>query len=574
MPQSEDLVVSFLTAKQKENVNVTGDPREWISQMDASSLEYVKGLASETHVIQGADGPNSSQVSSDVIVELDGTSLECINESGSLPPVNASLLPGKKDAEMPREQITLETLARERRVREARAANTRNDSSSPLFKDETTSGSSTEKTVLTTREPCVPMQNSSTAAQSNLDQEELTAEKKMPSGNLMDPPSNARTPVEQEMLALIRAQQRQMQEMQTRLDALGSMMARVEQVVLAQQNGHQTQRQMMGGLFAGGQARQIHEQPQFPPHQANAPQPPLPPDAAGLFLNAPPQGQAAEHQRQAPEPPLPPLPLPALAQAQPVNQGIFFPILVRFFMYLPTIPNRLATLVQNSGVARVYTHLRQRAIDLRAFGNVDLASLIKLAVMLLIMTSRVGNNKKGTNRRPTARENNNEENNLFATLVNTLLDFLDSHRIHTLVLAAGIAFLIQVGLMSFFHRVLWLERAELYRVWMGRVNQPEEPLSTEAQPEASDQEREGNGGQHGGIQAAHAEEAGGLFRRGPNNGGVLHDIQCLILSFLLSLIPAWRPEDAAVPEPEPEQPAGENEQRDNGPDGVQGNNVE
>ncbi|EJK56902.1 hypothetical protein THAOC_23116, partial [Thalassiosira oceanica] len=79
MPQSEDLVVSFLTAKQKENVNVTGDPREWISQMDASSLEYVKGLASETHVIQGADGPNSSQVSSDVIVELDGTSLECIN---------------------------------------------------------------------------------------------------------------------------------------------------------------------------------------------------------------------------------------------------------------------------------------------------------------------------------------------------------------------------------------------------------------------------------------------------------------------------------------------------------------
>ena len=228
--------------------------------------------------------------------------------------------------------------------------------------------------------------------------------------------------------------------------------------------------------------------------------------------------------------------------------------------------------MQDSGVARVYAHLRQRAIDLRAFGNIDLASLIKLAVMLLIMTSRVGNNKKGTNRRPTARENNNEENNALANLVQTMLEFLDIHRIHTLVLAAGIAFLIQVGLLSFFHRVLWLERAELYRVWMG---EQEDPSSTEVQPEASDQEREGNDGQRGGVQAANAEEVGGLFRRGPNNGGILHDIQCLILSFLLSLIPAWRPEDAAEPEPEPEQPAGENEQIDNGnPDGDQGNNVE
>ena len=32
-----------------------------------------------------------------------------------------------------------------------------------------------------------------------------------------------------------------------------------------------------------------------------------------------------------------------------------------------------------------------------------------------------------------------------------------------------------------------------------------------------------------------------MIRRGPNNGGFLHDVQCLILSFFLSLIPAWRP---------------------------------
>ena len=565
MPQSEDIVLSFLTAKQKENVNVTGNPREWISQMDASSLEYVKGLASAAHVIQGVAGSNSSQGSSDVIKQLDGTSLEYIKElASSSPPGTSSPLLGKKDAEMPAEEINfLAQMARERREREARAANAHNDSSSPLFKDEQTSGS---KTVLTTPESCVTMQSSSAVSKSNLDQEKTS------NGNQMD--RSLRTPVEQEMLALIRAQQRQMQEMQTRIDALGSMMSRVEQAVLAQQI-NQTQRQppgvqyqMTGGLFTGGQARQIQL-------NANTPQPPLPPDAAGMVRNVPPQAVAAEHQRQDPGPPLPPLPMPALAQMQPVNQGIFFPLLVRLFTYLSSSTNRLVTLVQNSGVARVYAHLRQRAIDLRAFGNIDLASLIKLAVMLLIMTSRVGNNKRGTNRRTTARENNNEENNLLATLVQTMLDFLDMHRIHTLVLAAAIAFLIQVGLMSFFHRVLWLERDELYRVWMGRVNQPEDPQSTEAQAEASDQEREGNDRQRVGIQAAHAEEAGGLFRRGPNNGGVLHDIQCLILSFLLSLIPAWRPEDAAEPEPEAEQPAGENVHRDNGyPDGDQGINVE
>ena len=589
MPQSEDpVVVSFLTAKRNENANVTGDPLEWISQMDASSLEYVKGLAAAAHAIQVADASNSSQDSSDVINQLDGTSLDYIKElASSSPPMNSSLFPGKQDADMPMAEVTspvnslAQTLARERREREARAANACNDSSSPLFKDEKTSGSSSDVgTVLTTQqESRIPMQSSSTAAQSNLDQDELTAEKKTSSGNLMDTPSNARTSVEQEMLALIRAQQRQMQDMQARLDALGSMMARVERVVSAQHNGDQTQRQppglqyqMIGGLFAGGQVRQMQGQPQFPPHQANNPRPPLPPDAAGLVQNGRPQVPAAERLRPATEPPLPPLPQPALAQAQPADQGIFFPILVRFFTFLSSIPNRLATLVQDSGVARVYAHLRQRAIDLRAFGNIDLASLIKLAVMLLIMTSRVGNNKKGTNRRPTARENNNEENNALANLVQTMLEFLDIHRIHTLVLAAGIAFLIQVGLMSFFHRVLWLERAELYRVWMG---EPEDPSSTEVQPEASDQEREGNDGQRGGVQAANAEEVGGLFRRGPNNGGILHDIQCLILSFLLSLIPAWRPEDAAEPEPEPEQPAGENEQIDNGnPDGDQGNNVE
>jgi hypothetical protein len=41
-----------------------------------------------------------------------------------------------------------------------------------------------------------------------------------------------------------------------------------------------------------------------------------------------------------------------------------------------------------------------------------------------------------------------------------------------------------------------------------------------------------------------APPGGGMIRRGPNNGGFLHDVQCLIVSFFLSLVPAWRPEEA------------------------------
>ncbi|KAK1742750.1 hypothetical protein QTG54_006347 [Skeletonema marinoi] len=73
----------------------------------------------------------------------------------------------------------------------------------------------------------------------------------------------------------------------------------------------------------------------------------------------------------------------------------------------------------------------------------------------------------------------------------------------------------------------------------------------------------GNGGGIAGIiaganpalavpqQAAPAIPA--LIRRGPNNGGFFHDILCLILSFVMSLIPAWKPDEWADPEEEEEQ---------------------
>jgi hypothetical protein len=51
-----------------------------------------------------------------------------------------------------------------------------------------------------------------------------------------------------------------------------------------------------------------------------------------------------------------------------------------------------------------------------------------------------------------------------------------------------------------------------------------------------------------------------MIRRGPN-GGFFHDVQCLILSFVLSLIPAWKPEEAAAPQ-QREQAQAENPQQD------------
>ena len=69
---------------------------------------------------------------------------------------------------------------------------------------------------------------------------------------------------------------------------------------------------------------------------------------------------------------------------------------------------------------------------------------------------------------------------------------------------------------------------------------------------------------------AGAQHHHGLMRRGPNNGGFVHDIMCLVVSFLMSLIPAWKPDDWAEEEEqqqqqeEEQQPAVEGAGDDNG----------
>lgn len=411
--------------------------------------------------------------------------------------------------------------------------------------------------------------------------------------------SGDETSVENRMLDIIERQQTQLADMQARIDVLGGMMAQMQNDVgylchntWQQQNnnsgqqGRQQQQQQnrMGGLFGRGEAAPgiVQQLPQAVPAVAHRGQ------------RAPPL-----HQQQLPVPPQAAVPV-AAADAAP-HQGFFFPLFAALFRFIIDLPQRVRTLLLSTGVGRVYTHLRQEAIARNAFRNIDFGSLMKLVVMLLIFTGRVGGDSGGgrNNRR---NQNQEAEGGIFYILLQSLIDYWNGHRVHTLVIASMIAFLIQVGLMSFFYQVLWVERGELLRVWLGQ-DPPADVEETEdndddgdgseqgADADGNAEAREGGANNNNNNNAnrpaqrprprqrardwrrhpnhvpparrnvaqpaAAAEEGIYLFRRG-ENGGFFHDIQSLFLSFLLSLIPAWRVEEAAepLPTPEPEpQPA-------------------
>ena len=459
-------------------------------------------------------------------------------------------------------------------------------------------------------------------------------------------PRENESSLQQRMLNIIEQQQAQLYDMQSRIDALGGMMAQMQQDVgylchntdqqqqqQRQQVGMglipphnmpppQHQRGIMGGFFGGARNDAVGGLPLH--QQQGTPPPPQPPaamqphrgqrDAAGdaglqahLGLLDWDAAQQRQHQQQQQQ--QPPLPQPeqvpnayapgqapnnvprALPVANPLHQGIFFPLFVRLFQFIISLPNRVRSIFINTRVGRVYAHIRQQAIERRAFRNVDFGSIVKLIVMLLIFTGRVGGGgnegtgggQRGRNRRNNARGNNNNndqedaDENSFAAYVATvmqyMLDYWNGHRVHTLIYASLIAFLVQVGLATFFYDVIWVERDALVRAWLGQQQQQQEEGG-----ENNEAEGENEIGQQGAVDNndnaaananadrrpgwhlrlnqppanANADERarGGWIGRGPENGGFLHDIQCLILSFLLSLIPAWRPEEAAGPEPE------------------------
>ena len=216
-----------------------------------------------------------------------------------------------------------------------------------------------------------------------------------------------------------------------------------------------------------------------------------------------------------------------------------------------------------------------------------MSSLIKMLVMVMIFSGRIGrnetNNNNGAARNNNNNNNNGEEDDLMTylyTLLESLIWWWRGHRVHTLVVASMIAFLFQVGLMSFFYQVLWVDREALLNAYLGRGG---DDVGEEGGGDGEQQQRQeqgggavegggdninngvnaGNGGGMAGIiaganpalavpqQAAPAIPA--LIRRVPNNGGFFHDILCLILSFVMSLIPAWKPDEWADPEEEEEQ---------------------
>ena len=400
------------------------------------------------------------------------------------------------------------------------------------------------------------------------------------------------TSVQNRMLNIIERQQTQLADMQARIDVLGGMMAQMQNDVgylchntWQQQNTNgqqgrqqqQNQQRMMGGLFGRGEAAPgiVQQLPGvwlggYPNQQQRGP-------VAHRGQRVPPL-----HQQQLAVPPQ--AAVPVAADAAPRHrQGFFFPLFAALFRFIIDLPQRVRTLLLSTGVGRVYTHLRQEAIARNAFRNIDFGSLMKLVVMLLIFTGRVGGDNGGgrNNRR---NQNHEAEGGMFYNLLQSLIDYWNGHRVHTLVIASMIAFLIQVGLMSFFYQVLWVEREELLRVWLGQ-DPPADVQNDENEDNAND---DGDGDEQGAdadgdaggannnnnnanppaqrardwrrhpnhippARPAAAEEGIYLFRRG-ENGGFFHDIQSLFLSFLLSLIPAWRVEEAAEPLPTPPEP--------------------
>ncbi|KAL7527432.1 hypothetical protein ACHAWF_002177 [Thalassiosira exigua] len=435
------------------------------------------------------------------------------------------------------------------------------------------------------------------------------------------PSSSAEASTEARLLELAERQQSQMEEMRRRIEELGAALEGVGRDVRylreragggAASGGPAPQPapafgdgragegrgpvgtplrgyRIMGGLLGGAGAPPLGT----PGARAPGDQPPLPP--------GPPPGPPASPDRARRGGAAPAVPARAGARAAPPPPaavdppGMFlFPSLAFLFRLVLSVPGRVRAALLSTGVGRVYAHLRDRAIARDAFANVDLGSIVKLLVMLFIFVGRVGQDggqgnavgrrgRHGNNRQRRDEEADGEEEDAALAYVRALATWWRGHRVHTLFVASLLAFLIQTGLMGFLHEVLWVERGDLARAWLGQGEEgggganegdddddvparaPDEggvwPAGDEGDqaPAAAiaaappvvggnrprGRRRGGLGGDGGGGRGF-----GEFIGRGPENGGFLHDVRCLVLSFVLSLVPAWRPEAAAAAAPE------------------------
>jgi hypothetical protein len=518
MPRGNDnkemaTVMSFLSTQS----NLTSDQSslDWLKDMDASSLMFLKGMASgnASSAASTCKRPTQSsehrQSSVDWVKDVDPSSMEYLKNMTS----------GKVAVASPGDQ-----------------ANDPTYSSLPQR-------DVLEKIVKATRSPL------------------SLADSKM-------------TLTQTELLTMIENQNNQIQKMQAQLDAMNNMISRmgcdVRYLCESQQRrdqdaGRDSSREMpfQGSHHSSGVSGRT-----FPP-----PPPPLPPGmmAAPPLVTQPPQNQVTNAAGQ---------------REQPFQRGIFFPMLNYAFQGIVSFIANFRSILLSTAPGRLYNHIRNEAIRRRAFANVDLKALFKLMVMLAIFSGRLERGGDGArNRRGNVRrvhQNNNDEGlaaNFFGFL-NTAVVFLRHHRVHVLVVASLIGFLVSSGLMSFFYDVLWVEREKLLNVWLGRGDEAAEDQNesnTEGQDQADGQQPNANAGEpdvgraNQGLGAQRADpiaalgvpnarnnrqvnhQRGGMIRRGAN-GGFFHDIYCLTFSFILSLIPAWKPEEAAPPPDAPPEP--------------------
>ena len=537
--QNEEMgtVMSFLSNQS----NLTSDQSslDWLKDVDASSLVFLKGLASGNSAISGhvddtpAQNPDHSAM--DWVKDVDTSSMDYLKKlaSGNITPPTADTSEGdsKKETEDVLQKIVQATRS--------------------------------PQSLVT---PPEPTNNTATSESTTAPPEKLSS-------------------LELRMLDMIENQNNQIQKMQAQLDAMHNMMSQMGGDVryLRESQQRRDQSDGMMGLIDASRGLSFQRPPEtimsrrFPP-----PPPPLPPGAV-VSPNQPNQNQ--DQPNVAGQPPI-----------QPFQRGLFFPLFNFLFQSVVSFITNFRSLLQSTAPGRLYNHLRNEAIQRRAFANVEWRGLIKLVVMLAVFSGRLergGNgdrNRRGNARR--AQQNNNDEEGMAAFLaeyIGIAMSFLRAHRVHALSIAAFIGFLVSSGLMTFFYDVLWVEREELMNVWLGRNNEPDgatenneaedehQQNANDGQPAAGDanqgvgaQVRAGPQNVRNNRQVNADHPRGGMIHRG-GNGGFFHDIYCLIFSFILSLIPAWKPEEAAPPpDAQPVQQDGLDQQQQNANDAAEG----
>lgn len=531
--EDEDIsaVMSFLSTQS--NLTTEQSSLDWVKDVDASSLMFLKGLASGD-VAGGSEGrihPPSDDV--DWLKDVDASSMDYLKQLFFSNIANSVGSDCVTDYSLTRQPSTT-AFSTER--------DTQKETEDVLKK--IVQATSSPQSLATSTQPAKETITTESTAAS---QEKLST-------------------LERRMLQMIENQNNQIQQMQTQLNAMNNMMTQMGCDIryLRESQQHRDQGE---GRFVDINRELIQRSPDSigTNHRVPPPPPPLPPGAAVPPIS----NNHIQNQEQFNG--------AAYPRDLPLQRGIFFPLFSYLFQSVVSFVTNFRSIILSTAPGRLYNHIRNEAIRRRALANVDLRGLLKLIVMLAIFSGRLerggdrAGNRRENYRRAQENNNNNQEEEgaaaILAGLAEAAMAFLRTHRVHVLVIASLIGFLVSSGLMAFLYDVIWVEREELLNVWLGRNDEVEDadesnnaesdaPVEREqrniddGQPAAEVVNqgvgREGPQNARNNAPANANHRRGGMIRRGAN-GGFFHDIYCLVLSFILSLIPAWKPEEAGPP---------------------------